>query len=139
VFIVNNNLYYGYGYGLAFGYGLWNIHIITMCAVCYYLIVTVALTDEADAARGSDAERCDVASSSMMLDGQTDSVKKNRIRLTVVNPSAIAGSEQRSTARQIQSKRTEFVCPSSTGPRSLEHSSIIHPPRELKIEPCSHR
>jgi hypothetical protein len=33
---------------------------------------------------------------------------------SVVNPSAVAGSERRSTARQIQSKRTEFVCPSAT-------------------------
>ena len=48
------------------------------------------------------------------IDGQTDSVKKNRIRLSVVIPSAVAGSERRLTARQIQSKRTEFVCPSST-------------------------
>ena len=48
----------------------------------------------------------------MELDGQTDSVKKNRIRLSVVNLSAFAGSELRLTARRIQSKRTEFVCPS---------------------------
>jgi hypothetical protein len=34
-------------------------------------------------------------------------VKKNRILLSVVYPSA------GSTARQIQSKRTEFVCPST--------------------------
>jgi hypothetical protein len=51
-----------------------------------------------------------------VLDGQTDSVKKNRIRLSVVNSSAVADSEWRSTARQIQSKITEFVCPSSTRP-----------------------
>jgi hypothetical protein len=36
--------------------------------------------------------------------------QKNRIRLS---------SERRSTARQIQSKRTEFVCPSSTRPCSF--------------------
>ena len=41
------------------------------------------------------------------LDGQTDSVKKNKIGLIIVNPSAVgrlscAGSEPRSTARQIQ-------------------------------------
>jgi hypothetical protein len=52
------------------------------------------------------------------LDGQTDSVKKNRIRLSVVNPSAVAASERHSTARQIQSKRTKFVCPSSNRPLS---------------------
>jgi hypothetical protein len=32
-------------------------------------------------------------------------------------------SERRSTARQIQSKRTEFVCPSSTGPLSAGSES----------------
>ena len=80
------------------------------------------------------------------LDGQTNSVKKNRIRLYVVNPSAVGGSERRSTAGQIsqkeqnssvrrqpvrcrllgtaldgqtdQSKRTDFFCPSSTSPLS---------------------
>ena len=31
----------------------------------------------------------------------------------------VAGSERRSTAKQIQSKSTEFVCPSSTRPLSL--------------------
>ena len=54
------------------------------------------------------------------LDGQTNSVKKNRIRLSIVNLSAIAGLERRSTARQIQSKRTEFFCPSSTRPKRTE-------------------
>jgi hypothetical protein len=55
----------------------------------------------------------------ILLDGQTYSVKNYRIRLFVVNPSAVAGSELRSTARRIQSKSTEFVCPSSTRPLSL--------------------
>ena len=40
---------------------------------------------------------------------------------SVINPFASAGSERRSTARQIQSKLTEFVCPSST--RSLSAGS----------------
>jgi hypothetical protein len=35
------------------------------------------------------------------LDGQTDSVKKNRIRLSVVHPSAVAGSERRPAAATI--------------------------------------
>jgi hypothetical protein len=63
------------------------------------------------------------------LDSQTDSVKKNRIRLSVVNPSTIAGSERRSTARQIQSKRTEFVCPSSTRSLSLARNGARQPDR----------
>ena len=53
-----------------------------------------------------------------VLDGQTDSVKKNRIRLSVVIPSAIRWLGTCSTARQIQSKRTESVCPSSSRPLS---------------------
>jgi hypothetical protein len=40
------------------------------------------------------------------LDGQIDCVKTNRIRLSVVDPSAVRRSEQRSTARQIVSKLT---------------------------------
>ena len=69
------------------------------------------------------------------LEGQTDSVKKYRIRLSVVNrllslarsqkvqnssvrrqSFAVAGSERRSTARQIQAKNTEVVCKSSARP-----------------------
>jgi hypothetical protein len=34
------------------------------------------------------------------LDGQTDSVKKNRIRLFVVNPSAVIGKPQHGGRRQ---------------------------------------
>ena len=57
------------------------------------------------------------------LDGQTNAGKKYRIRLSVFHPSAVAGSERRSKARQIQSKRTEFVCPSSTLP-AISHCDI---------------
>jgi hypothetical protein len=39
-------------------------------------------------------------------------------RRSVVNPSVVAGSERRSTARQIVSKFIEFVCPSSARRRS---------------------
>ena len=42
------------------------------------------------------------ASGWLGIDGQTNSVKKYRIRLSIVNPSAVAGSERRSTARRIQ-------------------------------------
>jgi hypothetical protein len=65
------------------------------------------------------------------LESQTDSVKKNRIRLSVVNPTAVAGSKRRScsTARQIQSKRTEFVCPSTTRPLSLAQNDARRPDR----------
>jgi hypothetical protein len=38
------------------------------------------------------------------LDGQTDSVKKNRIRLSGVSPSAVRLPGTRSTARQISKK-----------------------------------
>ena len=41
-------------------------------------------------------------------------ISPTRICPSVVNPTAVAGSERRSKARLIQSKRTEFVCPSST-------------------------
>ena len=61
------------------------------------------------------------------LDGQTNSVKKYRIRMSVINPSSVAGSERHSTARQIQSKSTEFVCPSSTSPRSLARNGARRP------------
>ncbi len=54
--------------------------------------------------RGKDTRRPD------------SSVKKNRIRLSAFNPSASVGSKRFSTARQIQSKRTEFVCPSLVNP-----------------------
>ena len=66
------------------------------------------------------------------LDGQTDSVKKKRIRLSVVTHplSPVAGSERCSTARQIQSKRTEFVCPSSTRLRCLDIVSPAISPHE---------
>ena len=43
-------------------------------------------------------------------------------RRSVVNPSVVAGSERRSTARQIVSKFIEFVCPSST-----RHLSALSP------------
>jgi hypothetical protein len=65
------------------------------------------------------------------LDGQTDSVKKDRIRLSV-NPSAVARSERRSTARQTQSKRTEFVCPSSTRPLLLARNGTRQPARQVQ-------
>jgi hypothetical protein len=58
------------------------------------------------------------------LDGQTDSMKKNGIRLFVVNPSSAAVSEKCSTARQIQSKRTEFVCPSK---QKQQHYFTVSP------------
>jgi hypothetical protein len=63
----------------------------------------------------------------ILLDGQKYSVKKYRIRLSVVDPSAVAGSELRSTARSIQSKSTEFVCPSSTRPLSLARNCARRP------------
>ena len=61
----------------------------------------------------------------MPLDGQTNSVKKYRIRLSVVNPSSVAGSERRSTARQIQSKSSEFVCLSADSERRLTARQIV--------------
>jgi hypothetical protein len=44
------------------------------------------------------------------LDGQTNSIKTNRIHLSIVNPFAFAGSDRRSTARQI---RLSIVNPSA--------------------------
>ncbi len=51
------------------------------------------------------AKKCGTA-----LDGQTNSIKTNRIHLSIVNPFAFAGSDRRSTARQI---RLSIVNPSA--------------------------
>jgi hypothetical protein len=62
----------------------------------------------------------------MVIEGPDSKPKLER--LSIVNPSASAGSE-RSTARQIQSKLTEFVCPSSTRPHPLARNGARRPDR----------
>ena len=64
----------------------------------------------------------------MTLDGQTDCVKTNRIRLSVVNPSAVAGSERRSAARQtFESTQYELHAERGTTHRvDVQIASLSH-------------
>jgi hypothetical protein len=63
----------------------------------------------------------------MALDGQIYTIKTKRIRLSVVNPKAVAGSEWRLTARySIKTNRIRlFVVPAAA--RACNHNQIIKP------------
>jgi hypothetical protein len=69
----------------------------------------------------------------ILLDGQTYSVKKYRIRLSVVNPSAVAGSELRSKLLdgQTYSVKNKRICLAVVNPSTVTGLELRSTARQI--------